>query len=114
MTGLKILVGVMTFCIVAMIVLIAYGLYQKSLNPNYRMFGSDATAVSSPSEPSQTSVTGFGEISLDLPATARIVSTQTDGTRLVLVIARDGQNADLAAVIDLNSGKVLGRVKTAR
>jgi len=49
-----------------------------------------------------------------LAPSAQVVSAQASDNRLVLVIARDGQTADLVAVIDINSGKVLGRVKTSR
>ena len=55
---------------------------------------------------------GFGEVSLDLPDAARVISAQATQNRLVLVIARDGARADLVAVVDMVSGKVLGRVKT--
>jgi len=130
----KALVIVMSFLIAVLMGLTIYGFYQKSQNPNYKMFRSDDTPVvqmdatpgaSAPKMVSQsppaltpeitpqiTPGTSFGEISLDLPQTARVISAQASTNRLVLVIARDGQNADLVAVIDINTGKVLGRVKT--
>jgi len=126
----KALVIVMSFLIAVLMGLTIYGFYQKSQNPNYKMFRSDDTPVvqmdatpgaSAPKMVSQsppaltpeiTPGTSFGEISLDLPTTARVISAQASTNRLVLVIARDGQNADLVAVIDINTGKVLGRVKT--
>lgn len=131
----KALVIVMSFLIAVLMGLIIYGFYQKSQNPNYKMFRSDDTPVvqmgATPGAPAPKTATpplaevtpeitpqitpgaSFGEISLDLPATARVISAQASTNRLVLVIARDGQNADLVAVIDINTGKVLGRVKTA-
>jgi len=115
----KALIFVMTTLIAVLTGLIVYGLYQKSQDPNFKMFGSNDTPAIEAEQPAlmmPTQTTGdiasFGEISLDLPATARVVSASTSGHRLILVIARDGQAADLVAVIDLNTGKVLGRVKT--
>ncbi|HEY9081558.1 hypothetical protein [Magnetovibrio sp.] len=116
----KALVIVMSFLIAVLMGLIIYGFYQKSQNPNYKMFRADDTPVvqadaTPPAQPApQANVgTSFGEVSLDLPATARVISAQANANRLVLVIARNGETADLVAVVDLNSGKVLGRVKTA-
>ena len=55
---------------------------------------------------------GFWQVALDLTGAARIISAQASDNRLVLVIARDGKNADMVTVVDMVSGKVLGRVKT--
>ena len=122
----KVLVIVMSFLIAVLMGLIIWGFYQKSQNPNYKMFRSDDTPVvqmdatpgaptveTAPPLPAEiTPGASFGEISLDLPTTARVISAQVSANRLVLVIARDGQNADLVTVVDMNTGKVLGRVKT--
>jgi len=123
----KALVIVMSFLIAVLMGLIIYGFYQKSQNPNYKMFRADDTPVvqadaTPTAEPMQDATppipfaagTSFGEVSLDLPDTARVISAQASDSRLVLVIARDGETADLVAVVDMVSGKVLGRVKTAR
>jgi len=123
----KALVMVMSFLIAVLMGLIIYGFYQKSQNANYKMFRpDDAPVVQMDAKPDSsvptvaplptvdsTPAVSFGEVSLDLPSTARVISAQASADRLVLVIARDGQTADLVAVVDLNSGKVLGRVKTA-
>ena len=123
----KALVIVMSFLIAVLMGLIIWGFYQKSQNPNYKMFRADDTPVvqadatpepaldTTPlTQPTAQQVVGmsFGEVSLDLPDTARVISAQATQNRLVLVIARDGARADLVAVVDMISGKVLGRVKT--
>ena len=123
----KALVIVMSFLIAVLMGLIIWGFYQKSQNPNYKMFRADDTPVvqadatpepaldTTPiTQPTAQQVVGmsFGEVSLDLPDTARVISAQATQNRLVLVIARDGARADLVAVVDMVSGKVLGRVKT--
>jgi len=121
----KALVIVMSFLIAVLMGLIIWGFYQKSQNPNYKMFRADDTpVVQSDATPtakptidtmaSTRSIAGasFGEVSLDLPDTARVISAQATENRLILVIARDGERADLVAVVDMDSGTVLGRVKT--
>lgn len=125
------LVIVMSFFIAVLMGLMIYGFYQKSQNPNYKMFRSDNTPRAqadampasgtdlgldaNPSAPVQAGPTAapeFGDIDLALPQTARVISARTQQDRLVLVIARNGETADLVVIIDLHSGKVLGRVKT--
>jgi len=126
MTAVKGVVIFMGLLIVTLMGLIIYGFYQKAQNPDFKFFADndakpqitattpafDAPAAPTAQVPAQASATSFGEVSLDLPANARVVSASADGHRLVMVIARDGQNADLVAVIDMTTGKVLGRVKT--
>jgi hypothetical protein len=125
------LVIVMSFFIAVLMGLMIYGFYQKSQNPNYKMFRSDNTPVaqadampasdnvsgsdatqSAPVQAGPTAVQAFGDIDLALPQTARVISARAKQDRLVLVIARNGEIADLVIIIDLHSGKVLGRVKT--
>ena len=124
MAAVKGLVIFMGFLIVTLMGLIVYGFYQKAQNPNFKFFASDDAqpritaeaprpdAVVTPST-APLIANSFGEVSLDLPSTAQVISASAAGNRLVMVIARDGQNADLVAVVDMNTGKVLGRVKTS-
>lgn len=134
MTAIKGVVFFMGFLIVTLMGLIIYGFYQKSQNPDFKFFADNTPptvttshlandssldahikamppAVSSGAAPIHPAHS-FGEVSLDLPGTARVISVQASGSRLVMTIARDGQNADLVAVVDMSTGKVLGRVKT--
>lgn len=131
MGAVKGVVIFMGLLIVTLMGLIIYGFYQKSQNPDFKFFADDdaptqvVQSTPSPAPKSQDkptappigtnalSVTSFGEVSLDLPGTARVMSASASANRLIMVIARDGQNADLVAVIDMNTGKVLGRVKTS-
>jgi len=125
MAAVKGIVIFMGLIIVTLMGLIVYGFYQKAQNPDFKFFSngepkvvssapqSGTTALASTSPPTGQPAS-FGEVSLDLAPSAQVVSAQASDNRLVLVIARDGQTADLVAVIDINSGKVLGRVKTSR
>ncbi|OEJ68223.1 hypothetical protein [Magnetovibrio blakemorei] len=125
------LVIVMSFFIAVLMGLMIYGFYQKSQNPNYKMFRSDNTPraqadampasdndsdldtkQSTPTQSGSTAAQAFGEIDLGLPQTARVISARAKQGRLILVIARNGETADLVVIVDLHSGKVLGRVKT--
>lgn len=125
------LVIVMSFFIAVLMGLMIYGFYQKSQNPNYKMFRSDNTPQAqvdampasgndsgsdakqaAPVQAGPTAATEFGDIDLALPQTARVISARAKQDRLILVIARNGETADLVVIVDLHSGKVLGRVKT--
>ncbi|MBF0247504.1 MAG: hypothetical protein HQL36_05465 [Alphaproteobacteria bacterium] len=121
MAAIKALVIGLGMLIVLAMTVLGYGLYQKSQNPDFKFFdlsGKSAAPVSDaasdePAPPSVTATPGraFGEVSLDLPEAARVISASANANRLVLVIARDGQNPDLVAVVDMTTGAVLGRVK---
>lgn len=125
------LVIVMSFFIAVLMGMMIYGFYQKSQNPNYKMFRSDNTPLAqvdampaskddsgaeakqaAPVQASPTAAPEFGDIDLALPHTARVISARAKQDRLVLIIARNGETADLVVIVDLHSGKVLGRVKT--
>ena len=124
MAALKSLVIIMGILIVFLFGLLVYGIYQKLQNPDFSFFSDSGTVQSQTSTPTNGSgapasamgssedAARFGEISLDLPQGAKVVSANALGGKLVIVIARDGVNADLVAVIDLNTGQILGQVKT--
>lgn len=123
MAALKSLVIVMGILIVFLFGLLVYGIYQKLQNPDFRFFSDSNTTKAQPSKTGggDAPVSGigpdgetmsFGDVSLDLPLGARVISANALGGKLVIVVARDGVNADLVAVVDLNTGQVLGRVKT--
>lgn len=104
---LKGLVILMGFLIVFMMGLIIYGLYQKAQNPDFKMFGADDT--------SQLATGMLKDIpagSMGLSETAKILSVQVEGKRAILLVARDGVNADLLVVIDTHTGRVLNQMAT--
>lgn len=123
MSALKSVVILMGVAIAILMTLTIYGLYQKSQDPDFKFFdlSGKTTAVSQsmPSAPVSggpdlvsSTATPFGDVTLDLPPGARIVSATTSGTRLTIVVATDATLANQVWVVDLGTGKILGRVKT--
>ncbi|PHS79455.1 MAG: hypothetical protein COB59_01835 [Rhodospirillaceae bacterium] len=121
MNALKGIIIIMTLAIATLMTLIVYGLYQKSQNADFKFFDfSDNESTTSevmPSAPvSGTSVpvTAFGNIQLDLPAGASIVSATPSGTQLIVITSSDGTKGDQVWVLDLATGKVLSRINTGQ
>lgn len=123
MSALKSAVILMGVAIAVLMTLTIYGLYQKSQDPDFKFFdisGNGKTAQQSmPNAPVSGSParmpgtsTAFGDVTLDLPAGARIVSATTSAQRLTVIVATDGTRANQIWVIDLGTGQILGRVKT--
>ena len=126
MKAVKGAIILMTLAIATLITLIIYGLYQKSQNPDFKFFNlSGVVPVTSeviPSAPvsgpasstSTTPVTAFGNIQLDLPEGASIVSATPSGTQLIVITSKDGSKGDQVWVLDLATGKVLSRINTGQ
>ena len=116
MSALKSAVILMGVAIAVLMTLTIYGLYQKSQDPDFKFFdlsGNGKTATQSmPSAPVSGTSTAFGDVTLDLPAGARIVSATTSAQRLTVIVATDGTLANQIWVVDLGTGQILGRVKT--
>lgn len=126
MTALKGIIIIMTLAIATLMTLIVYGLYQKSQNPDFKFFdfkGSDpvsnevlpkapvsGTASTGPTSP----VTAFGNIKLDLPPGASIISATPSGTQLIVITSSDGTKGDQVWVLDIATGKVLSRINTGQ
>ena len=110
----KALVAVMSFLIAVVVSMMIYGFYQKSLDPDYKMFRDNATPLrqSSPTVSTAPQLR-LEDIALNLPASARITSTEASRDRLLLLIARDGERTDLVVIVDLNSGQVVRRIATS-
>lgn len=129
MQALKGVVILMTVTIAVLMTLILYGMYQKSQDPEFKFFdlsgeekpaaatnntsaeaGTDAPAVA----PSvlNPGARAFSDITLALPAGARITSATISGERLVIVVSDATQGHGQVWVVDLTTGHVLGRVKT--
>ena len=126
MHALKGVVIIMTLTIAVLMTLIVYGMYQKSQDPSFKFFdlsGDDESVSASPAAPQaipqgmpqisgNTNNRAFGDITLPLPAGARITSTTLSGDRLVIVVSGGANTSDQVWVVDLASGQVIGRVKT--
>lgn len=107
MRALKAIVIGMGAMIVAAIVLIAYGLYKKSVDPSWRLFGpkTQATETAPPSAPALP----FGDIRLDIPSGCRIIDVRPDGRRAYVLIGPDAP-CSAVIVVDTATGQVLGRI----
>lgn len=122
MKALKGVVILMTLTIAVLMTLIAYGMYQKSQDPEFKFFdlsgGSKSAAATENAvveAPAGSSIPrAFGDISLPLPAGAQITSATVSANRLIIITSetqKDAPNAEQVWVIDLATGQILGRVK---
>lgn len=126
MQALKGVVILMTVVIAVLMTLIVYGMYQKSQDPSFKFFdlsGDKPSAVAtqpttgvSPTEmptvaDAQTTLRAFGDVSLELPTGAQIVSTSVAGSRLIIVVAGPIPGGQQVWVVDIATGQVLGRIK---
>lgn len=123
MQALKGVVILMSVAIAVLMTLIVYGMYQKSKNPDFKFFdlsGGD-TPAAAPASPQpdalpapQDPARAFGDIALDLPPGARVVSATTSGTTLTLIVSLGASGPDQVWVVDIASGRVLGRIKAGQ
>lgn len=91
--------------------MLAFGLYKKSVDPAWKLFGPAAsTQATSQAAPQAAPLTPFGDVSLGLPAACEIVSTFADGGRLIFEIV-PLDDCPAAVVIDLATGQRLGSVR---
>lgn len=126
MQALKGVVILMTVVIAVLMTLIVYGMYQKSQDPSFKFFDlsdgkGSAVAPHSDAETSTgemptvvnqpSTLRAFGDVTLDLPAGAQIVSTSVSGNRLIIVVAGPIVGGQQVWVVDIGTGQVLGRVK---
>jgi len=83
--------------------LLAYGLYQKSQDPGWRLFSSAPAPSPSASKP-------FGVINLDLPEGCVIARVRPDGERAYLTIGPSGA-CNRIVVVNIATGRVLGTIQ---
>ncbi|MGJ3258119.1 MAG: hypothetical protein ACFE0S_00820 [Rhodospirillales bacterium] len=108
MQALKFIVIGMGILIVLAVGLIGYGLYKKSVDPGWKLFGprADATASAAAAEPAPRI---FGDVELGLAEDCHIEDVQPDGRRAYLLLGPAGL-CDGVVVIDADDGRVLGRI----
>lgn len=122
MPALKGLVIFMGVLIVMIMTVIAYGLYRKSSDPDFKFFslGSDKaqpeknmpTAIPTPPSGNGGNL-AFGEIDLNLPEGCHIANVSGDGTRIFLKIGPAGPLCERVVVVDAGKGTVLGTLKAS-
>jgi len=123
MAWLKFIVIGMGLLIVLGIVLLGYGFYKKSSDPDWRLFGRakpelPATVTQQPPTPPQLAqpakprkhpVKPFGDINLDLPDGCYISDVRPNRRRLVVTVGPEPV-CNRVYIIDLIEGAVLGTV----
>ncbi|MBT3359127.1 MAG: hypothetical protein HN403_05815 [Rhodospirillales bacterium] len=104
MQALKSLVIGMGLLIVVGMVLLVYGLIQRSSDPEFSFFGlkDDPTETAEPGKP-------FGDITVKLAEGCRVEDMRPDDGTLFVRVGPAGSCARIIA-IDLASGKTLGNV----
>jgi hypothetical protein len=126
MKALKGVVIIMTLTIAVLMTLIAYGMYQKSQDPNFKFFDlgtgnktapASQTVINGPMVPisgtqAPTERLAFGDVTLDLPPGSQITSATVSGEKLVVIVREPSAQNQSIWVVDLATGQVLGRVKT--
>lgn len=111
MRALKAIVIGMGILIVAAIVLLVYGMYKKSMDPTWKLFGnpSSVPAVSATPVAPNLPASAFGDVNLNLAQGCRIEDVSAYGARAFVRVGPDAI-CDAVVVIDLTSGQVLGRI----
>ena len=125
MKALKAIVAVMGLMIVTLMVLIVYGFYQKTQDPDFKFF--DLSSSKSAKQQAQPPLipaptpapatasapkTVFGTIDLDVPPGSRIVAVAPSGDTVLLTLQTPkADGADLLVIVDLTNGTVLGQVR---
>ncbi len=122
MRWLKSLVIVLGLLIVAGVLLLGFGFYKKTADPDWRLFGQKTPPVvaetpiieppvlapPAPQEP--TRLKAFGNITLNLPLACVITKIEPQRPYLYLEIGPT-PNCNRIIVVDLEKGMVLGTIK---
>ncbi len=105
MKALKAIVIGMGALIVLAVGLIGFGLYKKSVEPGWKLFGPaagvSATRAAAPG--------AFGAVNLGLAQDCQIKDVRPDGRRAYLLLG-PASVCDGVIVIDSEDGRVLGRI----
>jgi hypothetical protein len=114
MRWLKSLVTLLGVLIVGGLVLLAYGFYKKSQNPDWRLthlFWEPAPAPApAPAAPRPAAPAAFGDVNLGLAAGCLVTDVTPDGRRLYLTIGPPGTCHRVVA-LDAETGQVLGSIR---
>ena len=102
--GIVIGLGVL---IIMVIVLIGFGFYKKSVDPEWRLLGEQAPATTETAPRTQSDA--FGDINLDLAAGCRVMAITAEGPLAYLKIGPDS-SCEAVIVVDVSKGQILGRI----
>lgn len=109
MKALKFIVIGMGILIVLAVGLIGFGLYKKSVDPGWKLFGQKPDASATSATPAAARPESFADINLGLAEGCYIEDVRPDGRRAYLVLGPAG-SCDGVIVIDPGDGRVLGRI----
>jgi len=124
MQALKALVAMLTILIVIAVTVIAYGMYRKADDPDFKFFdlgGDSAPPAAAQPSPLPVPASGgstvtpkaFGEVMLSLPTGCNISTVSGDGFRIFLKIGPAGPECERVIVMDATSGALLGTLKVS-
>ncbi len=88
--------------------LLAYGLYQKSQDPGWRLFSSAPTPAPAPS-----AAKPFGALNLNLPEGCVIARVRPDANLAYLTIGPSGA-CNRIVVVNIATGRVLGTIQPGK
>ncbi|MEX2311785.1 MAG: hypothetical protein WD624_04935 [Rhodospirillales bacterium] len=106
MRALKAIVIGMGALIVLAVGLIGFGLYKKSVEPGWKLFGPTLEAQAPAPDPAPAR---FDPVRLGLPDGCLIVDMRPDGRRLYLLLGPE-PDCEGVVVVDVGDGRVLGRI----
>ena len=121
MQALKGLVVGLTILIIVAMTVIAYGLYRKADEPDFKFFSFGGEKA--PQEAGQPAIVpgpaaqpgglpkAFGEVMLSLPEGCVIASVTGDVARMFLKIGPVGGTCERVIVVDASNGALLGTLK---
>lgn len=107
---MRALVGIvigLALMIVTVIVLIGYGFYKKSVDPDWRLLGDDAPKTAEVTSRPQDDA--FGDINLGLAPGCRVMDVTAEGPLAYLKIGPDS-TCETIIIVDASKGQILGRI----
>ena len=117
MRWLKSLVIVLGILIVLGVLLLGFGFYKKTTDPEWRLFGEKTPPVTeqqSPNPPTQErqreTLEPFGTLSLNLPAGC-VITEVTPQRRVTLLKIGPTAACNAVIAVDVRKGVVLGTIK---
>tara|TARA_B100000674_G_C37501347_1_gene760537 strand:- start:222 stop:596 length:375 start_codon:yes stop_codon:yes gene_type:complete len=121
MNALKALVAVLTLLIIVAVSVIAYGMFQKIDDPDFKFFELSGDKQSESVHSSMhTSVPDsvraltpgiFGEIMISIPTGCNISTITGDGLRIFIKIGPTNLRCERVIVLDSNNGDLLGTIR---
>jgi len=93
--------------IITVIVLIGFGFYKKSVDPDWRLLGEQAPTSTATTPHTQGNA--FDNINLGLASGCRVMDVTAEGTFAYLKIGPDS-TCETVIVIDVSKGQILGRI----